>query len=130
MTSQEVFNKVWDWFIVKKNPPSLDSNKTCQYRGPNGARCAIGIFIDDNDYDEAFEGMSVGDILGNRSNSKLTTFISEHLSLLEELQSEHDTVAVDYLTKDFHVVLRVRLLTVAKYFNLKLPTTTNLGFTA
>ena len=46
MTEQEVFNKVWD-HIITQGKPSLSGEGKCRYRGPNGLKCAAGIFLTD-----------------------------------------------------------------------------------
>jgi hypothetical protein len=59
LTNQEVFDKVWDHFITKKNPQSIDINSgTCLYRGPQGERCAAGLFIPDEKYHVELEDAS------------------------------------------------------------------------
>jgi hypothetical protein len=54
MTNQEIFDKVWNWFIRDNNPTSIQEN-FCLYRGPNGAKCAAGILIPDSEYLEGME---------------------------------------------------------------------------
>lgn len=55
MTEQEVFNKVWDYFVRNKNPPGLSSTKQCAYRGESGTKCAIGVLIPDDKYTPSLE---------------------------------------------------------------------------
>ena len=45
-SEQEVFNKVWD-HIITQGKPSADKYGHCYYRGPDGLKCAAGIFLTD-----------------------------------------------------------------------------------
>ena len=54
MTKQEVFNKVWD-HIIAQGTPSLDDRGYCLYRGPNGLKCAAGIFLTDEQAIELYK---------------------------------------------------------------------------
>lgn len=40
--------------------PSLDGDGSCLYRGPEGARCAVGLLIPDDRYTEELEGKVPG----------------------------------------------------------------------
>lgn len=66
MLAQEIVDRVYQHFIVEKNPPSIDKDGRCLYRGPNGTKCAAGLFIKDEEYKPDFEGMTaytLGDTL-------------------------------------------------------------------
>jgi len=54
MTKQEIFNKVWDHFIVNKGKKSM-INGICKFRGINGSKCVIGLFIPDEKYDKRMD---------------------------------------------------------------------------
>ena len=58
MTEQEIFDKVYTHFVVERNPCSVSADGTCMYRGLNGAKCAVGLLIPDEQYQEGMEGMS------------------------------------------------------------------------
>lgn len=60
LTLQEAFNQVWDWFVVQGNPQSTTDHgePICQYRGPNGAKCAAGVLLTDEEYKPSMEGSS------------------------------------------------------------------------
>jgi hypothetical protein len=60
LSNQEVFDRVWDHFITKKNPQSIDNpeDHSCLYRGPNGKKCAAGILIPDEKYSPELEDAS------------------------------------------------------------------------
>lgn len=89
MTKQEAFDRVWQWFAVEKRPLSASADLGCAYRGDDGARCAVGIFIPDAEYASSMEGQSFC-IVVDRCPS-LAALPSETQSLLETLQDCHDT---------------------------------------
>lgn len=55
MTLQEIFNKAVEHFAKMKGP-SINRYGMCAYRGLWGNKCIVGAFIDDEHYDEDFEG--------------------------------------------------------------------------
>jgi hypothetical protein len=60
----------------------------CVYRDPEGLRCAAGLWVRDDDYDELLENMSViAAVVGEHMPPK---FWKEHSSLLHALQGVHD----------------------------------------
>lgn len=58
MTKQEVFDRVVT-FLRAQGQPSVSDNIGCAYRGEYGAMCAAGCLIQDEFYDECFEGSNV-----------------------------------------------------------------------
>jgi hypothetical protein len=51
MTKQEIFDKVWNHFVVENNPPAMDTERrSCRYRTHDGLKCAVGILIPDKEY--------------------------------------------------------------------------------
>jgi len=65
---QEIFDKVWDHFVVQKNLCGFSTLKytgpVCRYRDQNGLCCAIGLFIPEDQYQPSFEGRTVDTLLG------------------------------------------------------------------
>lgn len=47
---QDALNRLWDWFVVQKQPPGTADTGFCAYRGPGGCRCGIGLLIPDAEY--------------------------------------------------------------------------------
>jgi len=100
MKQQEIFNKA-AVHLMGMEGPSLDQDgDACVYRGKdddcefNGQKCAVGLFIADQHYDEGFEGTG---ITNNRSVSHAVAkswgqkhLTSDQLSLLADLQMAHD----------------------------------------
>jgi hypothetical protein len=129
LSAQEIFNKVWDWFVVQKKPRSIRGNirgNQCAYRGElDGERtcCAVGLFIADEDYHPDMESMSVRELEDYVSvdedldhiDAPLWEFLRTNYRLLDALQAAHDSYW-DHLTPA--AALRV----VATRFGLKVPT--------
>lgn len=55
---QTIFNKVWHHFIIEGNPLSI-GNEGPRYYGPNGSKCAVGILIPPDEYNENIEGKAI-----------------------------------------------------------------------
>jgi hypothetical protein len=123
MTKQEIFDKVWQHFVVEKNrrsapgPNNTDPGLTCYYRHPSGdgRRCAVGLLISDEHYVEALEGLSSWrapvirrlEMSGIENAEDLTVF-------LRELQKAHDC-------SDGEFVDEQRLRFLAEAYALKVP---------
>lgn len=84
--------------ILDQGTVSINSEGTCLYRGQNGTKCAIGVWIPDEKYDMKFD------------DTHVTTSILDRLDILEVLpdyvaaidiadlsymQSWHDSMHVD-----------------------------------
>jgi hypothetical protein len=41
---QDAFNRVWQYFIVEKNPPGIQKSH-CSYRTVNGDACGVGVLL-------------------------------------------------------------------------------------
>lgn len=117
-TKQEIFDRVWDHFVVQGNPRSVsDDGEDCRYRGRNGTRCAVGIFIDDADYDERMDALggafdSLFDLLDHAP--ELRAFLHTHRVTLTELQRIHDLAPTES-----H--LKIKLVDWARHNDLVVP---------
>lgn len=60
MNRQEIFDKAVAGLRSQKFEKSM-IGASCAYRGINGQRCAIGWLIDNADYNEDLEGLSIND---------------------------------------------------------------------
>lgn len=92
---QQAFNKVWRWFIVDKRPmASAEPGKhsECLYRGPDGARCPVGVLIPNRLYLPKFENTPVCSIAEVESTPKelRNRFKAIGVSFLDSLQEMHD----------------------------------------
>jgi len=109
ISAQEIFTAVWNHFVRDGGERSSSEACSCAYRGRDGAMCAVGVLLDDGDYDEAFEGVNVVDI-------RLPGHLKPHVGLLAELQGLHDR-AID--TAD--VVANLRTFAASNTFNVTAP---------
>lgn len=91
MTEQETFEIVSRHLLTQNErsylePPSV----VCAYRSPEGLKCAVGILIPDEEYDEGLERNSAISYIMQPLLRKL-----EHdIILCSRLQGIHDTVCV------------------------------------
>lgn len=109
MTAQEIFDKVYRHFVIEGNKKSLDSAGECAYRGENGAKCAFGLLISDEQYNPKMEGCRAVPLI--MEEEELSEFIL-HRHLIDNLQRWHDAS-----------ILNVeRIHSIAKEFNLQIPT--------
>lgn len=94
MTAQEIFDKVWRHFVTEENPPSFDGAQ-CRYRGPDGTRCTVGIFIPDAEYRMEFDDNALGvrGLVRHFAPPSIVSLYEEHEELLCELQNAHDLSA-------------------------------------
>lgn len=89
LTQQEIFDRVARHLIGQKHPSFDPFSKECLYRGPNGAKCAAGIFIPDHLYHQGLEGKSVN-LLGRDVFPNVNVADADVRMLLRGLQSIHD----------------------------------------
>lgn len=59
----------------------------CRYRGPDGARCAIGVLIHDDEYRQDMEG---NDVVQLDRDGVLPSRLAAHLDMLRAMQRIHD----------------------------------------
>lgn len=111
MTPQEIFDKVVNHLRAQNSKamgPNTEvhgANTTmayradkmiCMYRAPDGKKCAAGCLIQDDEYSEWMEGISMdGVIYHPRCPPSLYERLREHLNLIAWVQSIHDTNIVD-----------------------------------
>ena len=100
MKPQEIFDAA-SVHLMGMDGPSLDENNdACVYRGydedcePNGQKCAVGLFIDDEHYSPDLEGQGVSGgqavadaVAASWGQDDLT---DAQLMLLADLQDAHD----------------------------------------
>lgn len=90
MSPQEIFDQVAT-HLLTQNQRSIDlTTHRCRYRF-NGLKCAVGCLITDEEYCAEMENRP--------ANSVITKFglhrLSDHVDLLSELQSLHDTGKIE-----------------------------------
>lgn len=121
LTRQEVFNKVYQHFILEQNPHSVGSNGECRYRTPEGRKCAIGIFIPDDLYYEGLEGRTAITVLDEIGES--IGLDPMDTNFLVDLQRCHDksSLAKDGVFDQKREVFGFMLDLFAGKYNLTVP---------
>ena len=96
MTAQEIFDTVARHLVVQGKPAFSDYGpvQSCNYRAPDGSKCAIGCLITDEEYGEEFEGTSVLGVLSMHPG--LDARLGPHVDLLVHLQDAHDWFLYDF----------------------------------
>lgn len=94
-TKQEIFNKVWDHFVVKSNPKSTDELVGCRYYSSEGG-CAIGCLIAEDKDKKALDnsnGLLTIDSLRKAKAHIIDKYVSPEIEtdFLTELQNIHDS---------------------------------------
>lgn len=123
MNNQEVFNKVWNHFVVNKSSPSVNVKGGCFYRGPNNTKCAAGVLIPDDLYSPTMEGITFYSLL--RGYPALKKYFNGCNGLLiRQMQLCHDGVAQTYWDDPaFYTHMEYELRKIAVNCDLAIPTT-------
>lgn len=104
MKPQEIFDAA-SAHLMGMDGPSLDDNgRSCAYRGKdddcefNGQKCAVGLFIADEHYDDDLEGRGIKSsqyvadaVAASWGQDDLT---EDQLMLLADLQDAHDDTSI------------------------------------
>lgn len=91
MTIQEIFDKITQHLLTQRKV-SLDIEGICQYRNPEGLKCAVGCLIEDQYYDKSLEGKEVNIEVVYSAVLKSTRAqrSTEFLLMLKKTQVIHD----------------------------------------
>jgi hypothetical protein len=92
MEAQEIFDTVAT-HLFKQGRQSLHAgyDTMCAYRGADGAKCAVGVLIPDELYNDMMEGRTIWGLLDTSDNG-LPEWLSANKELLGDLQHAHDCV--------------------------------------
>ena len=114
MTNQEIFDKVCE-HLMKQGCKSIENDTgLCRYRGPNGLKCAAGIFIPDELYNRnRMEGFSFDNISSLGEVHRFHAFTDAQLSFIAKLQGIHDAWLVTHWSR--------QLITFANANALNIP---------
>lgn len=126
-TMQAVFDRVWDHFITKGNPPGFDhAEHKCVYRQGN-LQCAIGCCIPDSTrYRDlhAFGG-SIRTLFEEFPAQAKEIFDDLPLDFLADLQDAHDeSCRINGELRAFHGAFKDCLTLLAGNYDLKEPSMT------
>lgn len=120
---KKIHSRIVEHFIVKKSAPSFsrqDNNYRCLYRGPNGTKCPVGLFIPDSKYNPSLEMQPLQVVFQHR----LLDFdlpnnepeIQKIFSYFQHCQRAHDLCLP--LAEDFHERFAEELGKIAQAFQL------------
>lgn len=123
MNNQEAFDKVWQHFLVEKNPPGYNVEQgLCHYVTETGARCAIGCLVSPEEarkLEDASEEKGGAAFSGLIDNDLLPESLQDlDRDLGSALQVAHDDAAD---TASFRPTLENRLRQLALDYNLEVP---------
>ncbi len=117
MTNQEIMDLQWEWWVVQKRPRSavrLEEATVCRYRGDDGARCAVGVVLTDEEAADC-EGASICRTgIGLESHRLYPNY-----ALLNDLQLAHDGCGC--APAEFTSYMKGQLLRLAFAFQLTVP---------
>lgn len=126
MNRQESFNHICRNLIAASAPSvyrddTIEETK-CQYRGEDGAKCAVGWLIPDDLYNPHMEGKTVLRLFVDHPElQEEPTFKAWTSYLLCELQEMHDNAAVEWHPgMDWGSIMRANLTEFATRNNLKM----------
>lgn len=119
-SNQEAFDRVWQHFVVEKGERSLSPRGQCRYRGSRGERCAAGVLIPDELYDEGMEDHGIIELLQYETDVD-TTALQEYWRnvdpyLIGKMQWAHDDSC-----ERFHEEFEGEMRDIAKDFGLVVP---------
>lgn len=101
MNKQEIFDTVVNHLRQQGKRAYNDSEQMCMYRGPDGTKCAAGVFITDEEYRPDLEGKTITALITSGPFSdkyylpKLAALIGKYPELVLSLQSVHDQASVE-----------------------------------
>jgi len=136
LSPQQVFDGVYTNFVFEGKPASFAFSdvlheNACFYRGPNGEKCAAGIFIPDDVYDPEMEGKNIKLLI--RTKARLAEIFGGHESyqggnnfnsykIIGHLQGIHDNEANINDPASFTGRMKVALDDFAKTNGFTIPT--------
>lgn len=116
-TKQDIFNEVWQWFVVEKHEKSRNPETGyCQYNLPEkNTKCAAGIFLRDCKYDPSFDGMygTLRQVLTAIGGGALSMY--DYVSRIQKIHDGSDE-------EDFHESVQDGLIRFAENEALTIPT--------
>lgn len=87
-TKQEVFSRVYHHFIDMRSARGITEENNCAFRGAHGSRCAVGLFMTDEEAANADARKSgVGEILRNGYCAELE---GQEAGFIDHIQYAHD----------------------------------------
>jgi hypothetical protein len=95
MTAQQIFDKVWQTFVVEKAPKSVNEAGKCVYGHPDTIGCAVACLMPREtrqalyEYENKTTSLSVT-LLSREIPGEYPAWVDDNIILLRSLQSVHD----------------------------------------
>lgn len=90
MTTQEAYERIREHFSQPDAEFSVTENNICRYRGPNGAKCAFGVLIENDEYRLEMEGAGATSVM---RTFNLPNLVGVDENFVEQAQETHDKCA-------------------------------------
>lgn len=128
-TAQQVYDAVAK-ALLKQGKPSVDEQNHCQYRGPNGLKCAAGHLIPDRLYNPTIENKQISVLLLSKADRKdwfspeLSAWFGEekHADLIYALQQAHDNATSEFdeegCAREWFPTWKFKMFRLASQFHL------------
>jgi len=116
---QELFDIMATHLMTQGTRSVNPDSAVCLYRGPNGTKCAVGVLIPDDEYDEDMENEKAGAVAAHFiKDSDLRQEFQNNFALMQDMQQLHDRTDV--------VMWRVKLSVIATDHQLNTNSTPTL----
>ena len=125
MTPQEIFNMAWEKVTAQGHASISPETCDCAYRMRDGARCAAGHLMNEDeisfygDYDGSIDFLLREEDEG-RSVVPLRPFFRDHMFLIAEIQKAHD-YSSHLMDRKFVDNFQENMREVARKFGLEAP---------
>jgi hypothetical protein len=107
-TAQDVFDFTID-HLYRQRWKAIDDYGYFRHRSHGGARsCAVGVHMEDSEYDEIYESVGVDIVVdGLEPSLPLAQHLDAHLGLFLALQEFHDNEEIeDFSSPEAHAIVR------------------------
>lgn len=118
MTAQDIFDRVYRHFIYEGGQLSVSDEDLCVYRDASGAKCAVGVLLEDSEYSLGMEENNVSELV---RLGLLPSRLVPHAGLLQMLQKAHDDVVHDYDGDGWRGHMQTALRAIAGKLDLNIP---------
>lgn len=90
MKKQEIFDKVVKHLLGAADRSIDPATRACRYRGPNGAKCAVGAVLPDEYYNPEMDAAGGLTVWGLTQRPMIPYWMKRNVALLDALQQAHD----------------------------------------
>lgn len=99
-TAQSILDQVTE-HLFKQGVAAIDpEGGNCAYRTKDGLMCAVGCLLDDDAYEQRFEGHGLAGLFNEFDEEELPSLFRDHYDLLSQLQTVHDHEMPRYKLED------------------------------